>query len=130
MSKAAACSGERCQAEKSAYCISNSGKQTGTSGKTVARRSGFLADLDRFDPYFFGISPREAVFQDPQQRLMLEVAWEAIEDAGVLPPELIGGHAGAIVGICHRDYATLQHGEAKDLGVYTGTGDGSAAAGR
>lgn len=95
----------------------------------VTRRGGFLAELDRFDPYFFGISPREVVFQDPQQRLMLEIAWEAIEDAGVLPQDLIGGHAGAIVGICHRDYSALRGSDAMNLGVYTGTGDGSAAAG-
>src|SRR6185503_16351373 len=51
-------------------------------GKMSTRWGAFLSDVDQFDPYFFGISPREAAGMDPQQRLWLEVAWEALEDAG------------------------------------------------
>ncbi|MFI5842718.1 type I polyketide synthase [Catenuloplanes sp. NPDC051500] len=60
---------------------------------------------DLFDAAFFGISPREAAELDPQQRLVLELAWEAIEDAGVLP----GPRTGVFVGAMAHDYSTLRN---------------------
>ncbi|WP_395474673.1 type I polyketide synthase [Saccharopolyspora spinosa] len=68
---------------------------------------GFLADVDCFDPEFFGISPREAAAVDPQQRLALELAWEALEDAGIPAGELRGTAAGVFMGAISDDYAAL-----------------------
>ena len=55
------------------------------AGKMTTRHGAFLEQVDQFDAEFFGISPREAASMDPQQRLMLEVSWEALEDAGHAP---------------------------------------------
>src|SRR4051812_23516153 len=68
------------------------------AGKMNVRRGGFLDRVDAFDPEFFGISPREAAAVDPQQRLVLELGWEALEDAGIVPGALRGVRAGVFVG--------------------------------
>jgi acyl transferase domain-containing protein len=72
-----------------------------------ARWAGLLSDLTRFDASFFGISPREAESLDPQQRMLLEVTWEALEHAGQRPDLLIGSRTGVFVGICSADYQLL-----------------------
>ncbi|MFW6690679.1 type I polyketide synthase [Streptomyces sp. MAR4 CNX-425] len=69
----------------------------------------FLEHVDAFDPEFFGISPREAAVMDPQQRLMLELAWEALEDAGTVPYDLSRTATAVYAAALWDDYAELAH---------------------
>jgi acyl transferase domain-containing protein/acyl carrier protein len=76
-------------------------------GKMNTSWGGFIDQVDKFDPEFFGISPREANHMDPQQRLMLEVSWEALEDAGIDPNNLKGSKTGVFYSAIWNDYLIL-----------------------
>nr|WP_309302257.1 SDR family NAD(P)-dependent oxidoreductase [Streptomyces sp. NBRC 110611] len=73
-------------------------------GRTVTGEGGFLYDVADFDPGFFGISPREAMVMDPQQRILLEATWEALERTGIDPAQLRGGDTGVFIGGGSGDY--------------------------
>ncbi|MFD4433053.1 beta-ketoacyl synthase N-terminal-like domain-containing protein, partial [Nocardia sp. NPDC058497] len=75
-----------------------------TPGTVYVREGGFLYDAGDFDAGFFGIGPRAAASMDPQQRLFLEAAWEALEDAGIDPVTLRGSDTGVYAGVIHTDY--------------------------
>jgi microcystin synthetase protein McyG len=94
-------------------------------GKLYTRSGGFLDGVDRFDAEFFGISDREALSLDPQQRLVLEVAWQALEHAGLPPDGLAGSAAGVFIGVTSNDYARLllRDGDTSRLDGYYATGN-------
>nr|HRC87740.1 polyketide synthase [Thermoanaerobaculia bacterium] len=91
-------------------------------GKMSTRWSGLLDDVRGFDAAFFGISPREAKEMDPQQRLVMELAWEAFEDAGITPAELRSSRTGVFMGSMWSDYARLTEGRPESITQYTATG--------
>jgi len=103
-----------------------------TPGKIVTHNGGFVGNLQKFDASFFNISAREAASLDPQQRLLMEVSWESLENSGTVPGRWAGRSVGVFIGMSSQDYA--QHLSARDeteIDAYLATGNShSAAAGR
>ncbi|RSM90621.1 type I polyketide synthase [Kibdelosporangium aridum] len=79
--------------------------------------AGYLSDVDKFDPDFFGVSHREARRMDPQLRLLLEVTWESLEDAGLRPADTEGGRVGVFIGQIASDYWELHSGNADNAAI-------------
>jgi acyl transferase domain-containing protein/acyl carrier protein len=99
-----------------------------TQWDALPHKGGFLDDVLGFDAAFFGISPREARGLDPQHRLLLEVSWEALEDAAVPPDRMGDTRAGLYLGVTGQDYRDWQRGKPD---AYWATGNGHCfAAGR
>ena len=100
--------------------------EPGIVGKSIAKRGGFVEGLDQFDPQFFGISPREAPYVDPQHRLLLETAWEAMEDAGQVLDFEKGTDIAVFVGVSHNDYQIIQGTPWDSSGISPHSPTGSA----
>ncbi|MDE2801312.1 MAG: SDR family NAD(P)-dependent oxidoreductase [Chloroflexota bacterium] len=111
----------------------DAGPWTGLMGDPEAenplyRRGGFVEGIDKFDNSFFRISPIEARMMDPQQRMLLETTWQALEDAGMDPEGLRGSRTGVYVGVGGSEYREVITASGQDE-MYFGT-TGSVTAGR
>lgn len=91
-------------------------------GKTQSKKGGFIDSFDEFDAKFFGINAREAEEMDPQQRQMLEIVWEALEDAGIKPVAINGSKTGVFIGGFTLDYQILQFSNANEISTHTAVG--------
>lgn len=110
----------------------NPADHAGPEGADAAlRHGGFCTDIDRFDASFFGIAPREAEKLDPQQRMLLEVSWQALIDAGLAGRQLRDSQTGVFVGIGNSDYSKLTILSAPGyagVDAYSGTGNALSVA--
>ncbi|MEU7489690.1 SDR family NAD(P)-dependent oxidoreductase, partial [Streptomyces sp. NPDC042319] len=95
-------------------------------GRSYVRGGGFLHDAGDFDAAFFGISPREALATDPQQRLVLELAWESFERAGLRPTEQRGTRTGVFMGTNGQHYMPLLQRGTETFDGHLGTGNSAS----
>jgi acyl transferase domain-containing protein len=98
------------------------------SGKVRTTGGGFIDGIDQFDPSFFNISPKEAQYIDPQQRIVLETAWEALEDANIDSHRIRNCNGGVYIGTSCVDYTLEIDALAyEDLDAHIGTGTAHSA---
>ncbi|MFG2570843.1 type I polyketide synthase, partial [Streptomyces sp. NPDC048567] len=97
------------------------GDDASQPGTSYVHQGGFLTGAGDFDAGFFGMSPMEAEATDPQQRLSLEVAWEAFERAGIDPETLRGGRVGVYMGSGIQDYGDFPEGVPEAVEAYMAT---------
>ncbi|KZS61151.1 polyketide synthase [Mycobacterium ostraviense] len=94
-----------------------------TPGRMTTKWGGFVPDVAGFDAEFFGITPREAAAMDPQQRMLLEVSWEALEHAGIPPDSLAGSRTGVMMGVYFNEYQSMLGTSPESVDAYSGTGN-------
>lgn len=100
------------------------------NGKNSVNTGGFISNIDKFDPTFFGISPAEAKLMDPQQRILLQQVWKALEDSGHKPSLLSGEEVGVFIGAFTNDYNNLLIKEGINEGHTVAGNDHSVLANR
>lgn len=91
-----------------------------TPGRVSSKKGGFLEHPELFDPAAFGIAPRDALTMDPQQRLMVEVTWDALEDAGIVPSAIAGERVAVVLGYMAEDYSRERTGVLGEEAVFRG----------
>ncbi|AIY41027.1 Malonyl CoA-acyl carrier protein transacylase [Collimonas arenae] len=96
------------------------------ANKSLSKWGGFIERVDAFDNQFFGVLPKVAQSMDPQQRIMLELTWSCLEDAGIPPSQLRGRKVGIIVGVFNHDYKELQERDAPSIEAHNSTGTATA----
>lgn len=92
------------------------------SGRTCSVSAGIVGDVKKFDAAFFGMSPKEAEALDPQQRMVLEMAWEAFEDAGIAPSKIAGSKTAVYIGAASTDMGMVHADDSCVTGPYAMTG--------
>lgn len=92
-------------------------------GFSYSFAGGYIADPMSFDPGVFGISPREAEEMDPQQRMLLETVWSALEDAGISPGTIAGTNVGVYVGASGLDHGNLHVADPGSIDSHFMTGN-------
>lgn len=104
--------------------------EPGAPGKVVTRRAGFVDDATGFDAPFFGLSAREVRLMDPQHRILLEMAWCAVEHSGIAPTALANTNTGVFVGLSTHDYLGMASDELTypEIEAYMAIGTSNAAA--
>lgn len=98
------------------------------SGYPVREIGGYLDNIAKFEPEFFGISKREAALMDPQQRILLETSWQAIEHAGINPETLSGTQTGVFIAAGPQEYWQLLNHDIQQLDVHSSVGGSQAIA--
>lgn len=88
----------------------------------IISKGYFLDNLEDFDAAFFGISPKEAELMDPHQRLGLELAWEALENAGIDPKKLSGSDTAVYMGVDSDDYSRMLMEDLPTIEAWSGIG--------
>ncbi|KAL7373403.1 hypothetical protein ABVT39_005995 [Epinephelus coioides] len=97
-------------------------------GKTQTSKAALIEGLNEFDHKFFGITEAEADFMDPQQKLLLQCTYRALEDAGMAMESISGGRTGVYIGLMNRDYEILRNNSPTTITHYNGTGTAMSVA--
>ena len=97
-------------------------KNRNVPGGIISQQGGFLKDIAGFDSKFFGIQANEAMHMDPQQRIALQVTWEAFEQGGLNPKDWSGKAMGVYMGCFTADYQNMQFLAPNDYSIYSSTG--------
>ncbi|KAM9337160.1 phthioceranic/hydroxyphthioceranic acid synthase [Symphorus nematophorus] len=97
-------------------------------GKTQTTKAALIQGFNEFDHTFFGITETEADFMDPQQKLLLQCTYRALEDAGMAMESISGSRTGVYIGLMNRDYEMLQSNSSTTITHYNGTGTAMSVA--